>query len=128
MRKYHKDNPRIAFLAKLRYKKKPGNREKGLARAKRRRVEDPEGFKFMDFQTKLKLNYNLTVDQYHSLQEKQDFSCAICGADDRGNLYVDHKHGETKVRGLLCNQCNTAIGLMQDDPAVLQRAVHYVSV
>lgn len=72
--------------------------------------------------------YNLTLDQYHSMQEKQDFSCVICGADDRGNLYVDHNHATGKIRGLLCRQCNTAIGMMYDNPIALHRAAEYVSV
>jgi hypothetical protein len=41
-------------------------------------------------------------------------------------LYVDHDHETGKVRGLLCNACNTGIGLFEEDPERLMSALSYV--
>jgi hypothetical protein len=41
---------------------------------------------------------------------------------------VDHCHTSGKIRGLLCTNCNTAIGLLKDDPNALQRAIDWVKV
>ena len=55
----------------------------------------------------------------------------ICGkhADDNHNkrLYIDHDHETGKVRGLLCLQCNTALGLLKDNPKVLKKALKYLT-
>ncbi|HEX9340460.1 MAG TPA: endonuclease domain-containing protein [Thermoplasmata archaeon] len=45
----------------------------------------------------------LTDEQYQLLLERQGGVCAICGDKSKsGRLAIDHIHGTTKVRGLLC--------------------------
>jgi Recombination endonuclease VII len=39
-------------------------------------------------------------------------------------LYVDHDHRTGEVRGLLCNACNTAIGLLEEDRARISAAFY----
>jgi hypothetical protein len=41
-------------------------------------------------------------------------------------LYVDHDHRTGEVRGLLCNACNTAIGLFEEDRARISSALSYL--
>lgn len=41
-------------------------------------------------------------------------------------LSIDHDHETGKVRGLLCNNCNRAIGLLGDSVSTLLDAVEYL--
>lgn len=43
-----------------------------------------------------------------------------------GALVVDHDHTTGKVRGLLCHNCNRALGLLQDNKSYLQSAINYL--
>jgi hypothetical protein len=64
------------------------------------------------------------------MQEAQDYSCAICGKheDELGyKLRVDHNHDSGKVRGLLCNGCNTSLGHFGDSVDGLQKAIDYLN-
>jgi hypothetical protein len=78
----------------------------------------------------LKKSYGLTIEQYHEMLEAQAGVCAIClGADKAfAHLAVDHCHQSGKVRGLLCNTCNRALGSFQDDPERLKRALLYLAL
>ena len=69
--------------------------------------------------------YGLTLDEYHAMYERQDFACAICGTDDSG-LVVDHDHESGKVRGLLCNRCNTGLGMFGESQHIFAKACDYV--
>ena len=73
--------------------------------------------------------FNITLAEYDEMLEGQGGGCAICGMtpEDNGKrLAVDHDHETDEVRGLLCNNCNTGIGLLQDNPAVLRSAANYL--
>ncbi len=66
----------------------------------------------------------LTEEEYKAMLERQGGVCAICGDKPKiGRLAVDHVHGTDKVRGLLCNLCNPALGLFKDDPVRLAKAI-----
>ena len=60
------------------------------------------------------------------LHELHGNSCNICGAQPDEPLRVDHNHETGAVRGLLCRNCNVALGLMQDSPERLQQALSYL--
>lgn len=56
----------------------------------------------------------LTVDEYDSMLEIQRRRCAICRTKKPGlgvgrRFCIDHCHRTGKIRGLLCNACNTRI-------------------
>lgn len=77
--------------------------------------------------------YGIDLDQYHAMREAQGSLCAICrkpgfkmGDSQQLLLVVDHCHDTGKVRGLLCHNCNRALGLLQDDTAALSRAIGYL--
>jgi hypothetical protein len=69
--------------------------------------------------------YGIEVEDYEALKEQQGGKCAICETTGRV-LYVDHCHSTQKLRGLLCQQCNTGIGMLQDSIKVLKKAVRYL--
>lgn len=74
--------------------------------------------------------YGLTIIGYDELVRSQNGLCMICRkvpTMGRGKkLYVDHCHKTGKVRGLLCNRCNSAIGLFDEDAARMRWASNYV--
>ena len=72
------------------------------------------------------------MDAFLIKLEKQDYRCAICGTSDWGKgkntnrPHVDHNHENGKVRGLLCNTCNRALGMFEDDKNLLRKAANYL--
>lgn len=57
----------------------------------------------------------------------QGGNCAICLTPPKRWFAIDHDHATGKVRGLLCTNCNTGIGMLKDDLEVLHRAQVYLS-
>lgn len=77
--------------------------------------------------------YGLTIEGYDRMLAAQENRCAICRSDYSGHngspnysWHVDHDHETGVVRGLLCRNCNVALGMFRDDPAVLLAAVRYL--
>jgi recombination endonuclease VII len=74
--------------------------------------------------------YGITMQEYRAVWVRQGGVCAICKQPERTErnhlLTIDHDHVMGHVRGLLCSQCNRAIGLLQDDPKVIEAAARYV--
>ena len=52
--------------------------------------------------------------------------CQACGSTDR-KLCIDHDHKTMEARGLLCHNCNTALGLLNDNPTILLNLVNYLN-
>lgn len=116
---------RVKAYSKAAYLK---NKDVVNARARKFILEHPElvrGYR-------LKCLYGITTEVYDALVESQGGVCAICKAppSEKKNhplLYVDHNHITKEVRGLLCRDCNSALGLFQDSPDVLKNAISYLS-
>lgn len=70
--------------------------------------------------------YGLTLDQYHAMQERQDFCCAVC--EEELPLIIEHDHETKYVRGLTCYPCNIGLGQFKDSSDLLLRAVNYLNV
>lgn len=63
--------------------------------------------------------YGLSLEDFSRMAMAQRGRCAICRSlpdGPHGVLVVDHDHMTDKVRELLCNNCNSAIGFLRDDP------------
>jgi hypothetical protein len=59
--------------------------------------------------------YGLTEHEYRALYVAQRACCAVCERRT-ARLVVDHDHSVGIVRGLLCVNCNFALGELEDDP------------
>lgn len=71
--------------------------------------------------------YGIGMAERYKLAEQQNWTCAICPVkDERGSLNIDHCHTTGRVRGLVCGNCNRAIGLFKDDPRIIKNAAHYL--
>lgn len=73
-----------------------------------------------------KSKYGMTISDYDAVLENQNGKCAICEETKDKLLNIDHDHTTGKIRGLLCNSCNTALGLFQDKEEVIKRACLYL--
>ena len=79
--------------------------------------------------------YGLTQEQYDKMESDQGGVCAICLQVPTRAFDIDHDHsccpGDTScgecVRGLLCFNCNSALGKLKDDVGSLKRAVAYLT-
>ncbi len=125
---YEKNKERIkARVRAHRYKYIEKHREQ----QRRYRKENPD--KVRD--SKMKSFYGIGLDRYNELVLEQNNKCAICRneetiKDNRTGLIkklsVDHCHDTGIIRGLLCNNCNRAMGLFRDDPDILRKAILYL--
>lgn len=82
----------------------------------------------------LERNYGISLNDYLQRLNAQRRRCRLCGGEGftmaehhQLKLVVDHCHSTGRVRGLLCHNCNRALGLLRDDPATLRRAISYLS-
>lgn len=82
----------------------------------------------------LKRNFGIGIVEYEKILQTQSYVCAICSKPNSrklpdgkyAKLAVDHDHKTGKIRGLLCCKCNFAIGHLDDNPYLCERAMHYL--
>lgn len=88
---------------------------------------------------RMKAKYGLDLDHYEALLAAQSGCCAICRrvlTTSQSRLAIDHDHNccpgpascGNCIRGLLCPNCNRALGLFQDDGDIINRASRYVTL
>jgi coenzyme F420-reducing hydrogenase gamma subunit len=74
--------------------------------------------------------YGITQEDYNILLSNQGYKCFGCGSagsnEKIGRLFVDHCHTTGKVRGLLCQGCNFAIGAVKDNTETLKNLIQYL--
>lgn len=73
-------------------------------------------------------SFGITVEQYREMLANQGGTCAICFQINKSGrrLAVDHSHKTGEVRGLLCTNCNSAIGKLQDSSVIAYQAARYL--
>lgn len=76
---------------------------------------------------KVRYRYGIEMSELSDLLDQQKGVCAICGIDFGTDVYhIDHCHTTGRVRGLLCSNCNTGIGLLQEDKEIFKAAINYL--
>jgi hypothetical protein len=75
----------------------------------------------------LTLKYNITLTDYNTMLYIQDSKCLICKTY-KEVLSVDHCHTTGKVRGLLCNHCNSMLGQAKDNIETLLAGIEYLKI
>ena len=74
----------------------------------------------------IRFKYGMSVEDYDKLYQDQEGKCAICGSNGQTVLYIDHCHSTNDVRGLLCQPCNSGLGMFKDNPELLNSAIAYL--
>lgn len=79
---------------------------------------------------KLRVKYNLTLEQFNKILLLQDKKCALClrtfTKSIKYRCEIDHDHKTGKVRKLLCHKCNSGIGYFKDDVIIFKKIVNYL--
>ena len=102
-------------------------RTKGSAKAAADLAANPEKWKADRRRWALKRKYGLTPEDVDRLIEEQRGRCAICRRPlDRP--IVDHDHKTNLPRGILCWNCNIALGHFEDDLLRLEAAIAYLEI
>jgi hypothetical protein len=98
----------------------PRDRAKSLRKA---RARNPR----LALEAHLWTAYRLSLKSYDELLMRQNGVCAVCERPPKKGqrLHVDHDHELGVVRALLCGLCNSALGLMQEDPDLLWKLHSY---
>ncbi len=107
------------------------NPDKVRARKARYRKRYPEKVRLAHRSWVLKNNFGISIEQYKDIFDKQGGCCAICGIHSskyQRTLAVDHNHITNKVRGLLCFNCNNALGRFKDSPEIMRKAIKYIEI
>jgi len=75
----------------------------------------------------LRIKFGITLDQYNEMLANQCGVCAICKqtCGTGKSLAVDHCHKTKKIRGLLCQYCNTGFGQFKENKENLISAIAY---
>ena len=88
-----------------------------------------ENYKDTARKLQLERKFGLRIEEYDRLYDLQNGCCAICQRHQiefKRRFAVDHDHETSKVRGLLCGNCNTGIGNLRDSIALLKSAILYL--
>ena len=83
----------------------------------------------------LRKYYGIGLNEFNQMLKSQNGKCAICDQEEAAidprskrprQLAVDHCHKKGHVRGLLCSNCNLAIGNLKDSTELLRKAILYL--
>lgn len=137
---YANNSEKAKAKAKERYH---ANKELINAKRKEHRKLNPELYKKAakeKYQNSDKIKYreaawkkagikNMTVQKYNEMFLKQNQACSICKTHQsffKRTLAVDHCHKTGNVRGLLCDNCNRALGYLKESKQIITNMLKYI--
>lgn len=123
---YRIDHPdRVAATNKRSYQKHYTEK-----RANQKRYASSDTAKARARSRSLMNRYGMTIDSWNQLFDRQNGTCAICKTNleklESRHVHVDHDHVTNAIRGILCHNCNTMIGLARDNSEILNAAINYL--
>jgi len=115
-KQYYADNIEKGRINRRNYHNQ--NREKLNLKTKKWCEENMTSEKIRKRQ--LKYKYNLSMEDYEKLLNKQNGKCGICSnttayENGKGHLFVDHDHQTEEIRGLLCRKCNNNLSILEKE-------------
>jgi Recombination endonuclease VII len=100
-----------------------------IAYLRAHRRANPDHYREKD----LRRTFGISLDDYKRMLATQNGVCAICGNGETSTrngkikwLAVDHDSHTGRIRGLLCERCNTGIGKMRHSIDILEQAMQYL--
>jgi len=118
---YQRNRDRINEARKLKWRTDKVFREESIAKSVAKQKENPEA----QMRRWFKRKYGLSFEDLESLRKTQNNACAICLSRTH-KLKVDHNHHTGQVRALLCQRCNTGIGMFLENSRLMRKAASYV--
>lgn len=64
---------------------------------------------------------NVTIEKLNTLSDV----CEICGTED-SRAHLDHNHSTGEIRGVLCHQCNIALGMIKENKTIAENLIKYI--
>ena len=89
-------------------------------------LKDSEGFKERFRESQMWSKYRLHAVDYDQLAIAAGGICQIC-LKSGVKLVIDHDHAQKRFRGLICNECNSGIGMLREDPVIFAAALEYLA-
>ena len=115
MTNYYHVNKEIILQQQSRYRKVHADTYRQISWAKRHILNsDGTPFLVIDF------------DRLYQIQKGRCKMCNRHSTELKRQLSVDHDHKTSIVRALICNDCNRALGLFQDDLSIIDQASQYM--
>lgn len=94
-----------------------------------RRAANPQRHARASRRWTIRTKYGISEEQFDRILANQEGQCRVCWTLlYPANTNIDHDHKSGRVRGLLCFNCNVAIGHFRDNPALMERAAGYIRV
>ena len=74
--------------------------------------------------------YRISIEECDRMLESQNGTCAICKVETPESngkmLCIDHDHETGMVRGLLCSNCNRALGHLRESVPAMFNMIGYI--
>ncbi len=128
--KIYNSNPEVKEMnnkrARARRKTEEGKSKEAInSKAYRERHKDCPHFQLRVKMYHINKTYGLSEEDFVELMNEHKGCCAICG-ESLDVMNIDHCHETGRVRGLLCNNCNCALGLFKDNEDIVLSAAYYL--
>jgi hypothetical protein len=120
-----KNKEHIRLKNKEHHKK---NAKQKIKRATLWNKEHPDRRRIIIKKDNYKRRYGLSLEDKQALIDNQNGTCAICNKylNSSDKACVDHCHTSNIVRGILCNTCNSGLGMFKDSQENLKSALKYL--